>query len=354
MVDVGRELQERLQACEEQYMLHFADQVRLTRDRGILAALLAEAESVAAVALQYGDSLQQEAAQRQAVRYREEDARLQAAFAAAGPQGRAVALLTQRASLLMHQYTRHFAGQPRPSRDLGLLAELVASLEALAAELQPLHADQARGISDFAQLCRREQTAIEAARRVGSAAQQAAHYASAANTLMQTYVECCVERRRLAIRPQLLQRLLEQLLACIEPMLALRQAGLDLPYHAQSLTALGEQRRIWEAELSQLRAAWGRASIDERTEALTHELDEVLQAYNGLCDGAADAGGKNGSFKPALSGLCDRLAELEQQLMGCAASTTTPAHPAATEAQVARDALAMFAHRYDTGLPAAN
>jgi hypothetical protein len=351
MVDISFELQERLQACHEQYVLHFADQVRLTRDVGMLDALLAEVRSVFELASHKGDAAVADAAQRQTLVYEQERSTVVAAQQEAGVSGRAAAHLARRTSLVMHRYTRHFAGRDRPSRDLGLLGECRHDLQALYSALLPLSEAQAALCKQFVDLCDTEAEHIAHSRRQGSAAQQAAGLAAAANTLMETYVQCCMQRRRLAVRPLLLGRLVHQLKALLGGMQTLRDSGLSLPHHGQAVEALQGQLRVWGQEHAHTAAAHLKASVQDRAEALSGELDDLLTAYNTLMDGAVGAPGGH-PLRTDMGALCDRMDELWRQLRDLAGNLSAGSEAAQSsipgDLVLADDALAMLCHRYDS------
>ncbi|RYF06007.1 MAG: hypothetical protein EOO40_09665, partial [Deltaproteobacteria bacterium] len=269
MVDIDAELHERLLACEEQYTLHFAEQVRLTRDPQMLRSLIAEVQTVAQAAGQRGYAAVVQLAQRQAQHYEHELQLVEAALHEAGPKGQAIARMTRRASLLMHCYTRHFSGQPRPTRDVGLLSEMVQALRGLHQQLAPLGQKQADIALSFAQRWEQELQHIEQSRAQGEQRAQAASLAGAANTLLQTYSACCLARRRLAVRPALLGRLAGEMQRLVGAMEALRRDGLSLPHHAESLSALHKQLADWHQEYGQVIQAQRSASLADRSAALT-------------------------------------------------------------------------------------
>ena len=349
MVDVDAELYERLQACEEQYTLHFAQQVRLTRDPHMLSALVSEVQAVEQTADTRGYAAVVSMAQRQAAHYEQERHTIVAALQAAGPKGQAIARLTRRASLLMHRYTRHFAGQARPTRDVGLLHEMVHDLRALHTDLLPLSASNAGVLQDYAGRWEVELQHIERSRQQGEAPAQAASQAGAANTLLQTYTTCCLSRRRLAVRPALLGRLCGELQRLLGSLDALTQQGLTLPHHLASLAALRKQLGAWHAEHAAATQAQRTAAAADRHAALAAELEDIFTAVNGLGEAGQLAGASVGP-------LCDRMEELELQLR-TACDQAGPSGPDAellSQQMVATDALCMLCQRYDAAAQAPN
>ena len=329
-VNTTLQLQERLAACEEQYGLHFAGHPRVTRDPDMLAALIVEVERLSSVSDPAVANLAAQALQV----YRGEWQAICDAHARAGATGRVVAQLGRRASLTMHRYNRHFAGQGRPGRDVGLLEETVADLRALQQPLTDLSAEAAATVQNFVSVLVREQTAIVAARRQGALQHQAAAWGTAANTLLDTYQRQCLGRRQLAVRPEVLARLASQMAKVLEAMRAIKDHGLALQHHDEALGHLGDQLTAWQAEHAELANLRQRASADDLGEVLNAELDDLLNDYNAHVSAGAPQ-------KVILVGLCDRADELERQLRDRTDMRT--------EWHVAADALAHLCIAYDAG-----
>ena len=330
MTDTSHELSERLQSCHEQYTLHFAGHPRVTRDPDMLVALIDEVESVRRVTR---DAVVAEAAHSQVHTYREEHAAVAAAQQEAGPMGRALAHTLSRASLVMHRYTRHFAGQVRPSRDAWLLQELRGHLDGMQRTLETLKKGAGATLEDFIQMASREADAIAASRRQGTLREQAAAWGLAANTLLQSYQDHCIGRRRLAVRPALLLRLLRAIEEVLAAMQALQQGGLDVPHHAEVIVQLQQQAQAWREEHADTAKAREQAQPDTISQAISDELDDVLLAYN-------DASAKPEVLTRTHVGtLCDRLDELHGQLVSEPTQAATLV--------IAADALAMLCGHYD-------
>lgn len=330
IVDTNLQLQERLAACEEQYGLHFAGHPRVTRDPDMLAALIVEVDRLCEVE---DPDVAKMAAQAREV-YRGEWQAIRDAHDQAGAAGRAVAQLGRRASLTMHRYNRHFAGQARPGRDLGLLAETVADLRGLEKALADLSADAAGQAQGFISVLMREQTAIVAARRQGALHHQAAGWGTAANTLLDTYQRLCLGRRQLAVRPEVLRRLAQQMDTVLEAMRAIKEHGLELEHHDEALGHLGDQLTAWQMEHAELSNLRQHAHADDLGEVLNAELDDLLNEYNAHVNAGVPQ-------KAVLVGLCDRADELERQLRDRA--------DLRTEWHVAADALAHLCMAHDAG-----
>ncbi len=330
MTDTSHELSERLQSCHEQYTLHFAGHPRVTRDPDMLVALIDEVESVRRVTR---DAVVAEAAHSQAHTYRQEHAAVAAAQQEAGPMGRALAHTLSRASLVMHRYTRHFAGKGRQSRDTWLLKEIRSQLDQMQRTLDTLQKGAGAPLEEFMQMAGREAEAIAQTRRQGTLREQAAAWGLAANTLLQSYQDHCIGRRRLAVRPGLLLRLQRALEEVLVAMQALRQSGLDVPHHAEVVAQLQEQADMWAQERADTAQARAEAQPDTIAQAMNDELDDVLSHYN-------EASAKPDVLtRSAVGVLCDRLDELHGQLV----SEPTQA---ATQV-IAADALSMLCGHYD-------
>jgi hypothetical protein len=179
----------------------------------------------------------------------------------------------------------------------------------------------------------READAIAASRRQGNLREQAAAWGLAANTLLQSYQDHCIGRRRLAVRPGLLQRLQRALEEALVAMLALQKAGLDVPHHAEVISELQQQADAWRQEYEDTLQARQVAQADTISQAISDELDDVLSTYN-------DASSKpDGLTRIAVGTLCDRLDELHGQLVSEPTQAATLV--------IAADALAMLCGHYD-------
>lgn len=178
-----------------------------------------------------------------------------------------------------------------------------------------------------------ESQAIATSRTQGTAREQAAAWGLLANTLLEAYQNHCVGRRRLAVRPHLLRRLQQTMADVVAAMTALRDAGLDAPYHQEVIAHLTEQAQAWQQEYNDTVQARAQVAADVISQAISDELDDVLQTYNDLC------GAPEGLNRAALGPLCDRLDELHQQLVSEPTQVATMV--------VAADALAMLCCQFD-------
>lgn len=327
-----------LAECEESYQLHFAGQPRLTRDPELLAALIEAAEQAArAPGLPAEEA---SGARAWAERMRSEHALLCRLQQQAGEPERAAAHIYAHAGLLMHRYSRHFAGRERPGRDLGLLQETAAQLAVLAEDLGRALPGQPDALAAWRQRLAAEAEAIAASRhQEGDARRQAARLAAAANTLMATYQVQVVGRRRLACRPALIDRLAGDLAGLAAALRQLPIAALDAAFHVEVLAGIEQQATAWRSEAAATRAAVQDAAEQAVVEALAGEMDAALEDFNRL--GQAAAAPHRGQLAP----LCDRLDEVFWRLMSM--------RDAQGLCWSARDALAMLCGRWDEAPPAA-
>lgn len=304
-------LDDQLEACHEQFLLHFVGHSPLTRDVAILEALISEMEGLAASAEQ-GVA---EVAQRRLVAYREEHDKIASAQAAAGPGGRAAARQFQQAGFIMHRYRRHFAGQPRGTRDAGLLAEMNQDLQAVQANLLGLDVPEEMQeplaqIDAHAQRLMDERAAVLASRNAGQPAERAAVWAAVANTLFATYNALAVGNTRLAVRPALLQRLIEELQSSLTALRALQEEGMDAPDHAHNVELVASQLATWQEEYDAVLKLRRQCTPDEIMSGLNEAMDAVLTDYNTKVASQT----VTPPVFAELSILCDRMDEIERQL----------------------------------------
>ena len=271
-------LDERVRQIHGRYEALFAGQPRITRDPTILEQMLRDLDGVAGSGP--APELTELIEERRAL-YQGEIEAVRAAQAE-GPDALEAHLLANWARLTYARYRRHFAGQSRTTRDLGLLSELVADLERLQVEIGDLWAryqseslGQARNrVHESLLLYREERGAIAAARGAGTLGEQASILATVANAQFRLYSDHFAGKSRLSRRPARLERIVGTLTQTRDRMDALRQQGLHDPSNERNIGVVDGRLELYRKELEAVRSARQQTSM----EALVRGLGEAANA----------------------------------------------------------------------------
>jgi len=335
------------------YQLHFAGRSRLTRDLGRIEGLWTSAQAVLAEARQLDASAQERAAlvtraEHQVSIYATERDAIAAAQRAAGASGRQAAVAAQRARIVVHRYIRHFAGQSRSTRDVALLADVLACLEPLAAEMERLGAatmpsaqEDLRWVAAHVAQFREERKAIAQASTDAPQDEQVSLLAQIANGLFAAYRTHFANQLRLTRRPELLARLIQAAEQVRDRMETLRLQGLRDDHNDANLDIVAQRVRAWRLELAAIRAERQRTSLPALVADLETAANAELESY------AEHFAGQDRRTRDLdrLCAICDRLDEIERQLTHLDEVREIPM----LEARLAtvRDALALYQDEYD-------
>lgn len=228
---------------------------------------------------------------------------------------------------IMAQYTRHYTGQPRVVCDPVHLETMIGRLEGVRGRVAGL--PQATALAPHLILLSRhltlltfEAAQVRAAALGSSPADQASWLATRLDRLIDRYRVLCEGRERLSRRPGLLPQLLDSL-----DQLAREMASVDLPGgearaadHAANRALVEALRRSFTAEAEAVAAERARATPDALSAALADEAQDGLDMWR-LDFAATD----RMRWDPLhLSRVCDRLGEVEQQLIPLAAMGGDP------------------------------
>lgn len=323
-------LSARLDALHQQYNLHFAGQMRVTRDPQMIGLLIESAGAVEREARRVsanGDgALRQQVlalATERLTLYGNEAAAITAAVAEVGAEGVEAAIAGRRANSVFHRYARHFAGKSRATRDLGLLQEIIEDLGDIKGHLQallgrrqlPQATADVQVIEGQLQLFVSEAGHIRTARDAGTLDEQAGTLAQVANGQFAAYDLHFAGKSRVSRRPELLKRLIGQLEAVLARMEGLQEIGLHDASNRSNISIVKGRIDAWTTELAAIQQAREQTSILAMIEALGEAADQILHVYNEDFAGQ-DRADRNINH---LSGLCDRMAEVERQMfaIGC-------------------------------------
>ncbi len=223
------------------------------------------------------------------------------------------------ANFVFALYARHFAGQNRSSRDMGLLAEMIADLKgiqkrmvALLAEkgdVPDLHRDLEVVKASLTQY-QTELKEIDKAQKMGTAEEKGGLLATLANEQFAIYQIHFAGQSRVTRRPALLMRVVDALKSVKSRMEALKSAGLKEDFHIKNIGIVAERLGVYEKELVEVRKS-------RQGTPITTIMGELGTAANGIFEeyrqGYAEK--NRGTVDLAKLGqICDRLGEIKRQM----------------------------------------
>jgi hypothetical protein len=311
-------LRRRLDAIHRQYEGNFAGQPRITRDPALLDAMVAEVTEVAeeARALEGAGEVAEAAAKNKEL-YENEAKHIRDAREL-GPEAYHAQEIATWAQLCFSRYRRHFAGKPRGTRDVELLAELKDEVARLSAELQPLlpkleggsHDWVRDALSSHTDLFGTELQAIRDARKNGSLDERASILAGAANGQFQLYADHFAGKERVSRRPALLQRMVRSLEGLGNEMRGLKSEGLEGDPNESNISVVDGRLTTFSEELEHVRSTKHETPPGEIAGALGNSANAAFAEYR-----EHFAGRDRSTRDPdMLSRLCDELHDLARQM----------------------------------------
>ena len=227
-------------------------------------------------------------------------------------------MLGTRANALFGYYGRHFAGQSRLSRDVGLLDDVIDALREIkeslhglltgsGAEIAERHLKTIEGnIEHYVS----ERDAILAVREAASPQELTSAWAAVANAQFEAYRIHFAGRARVSRRPALIERLLENLKFAKSSMSALIKAGHEVEINTKNRQRVRERIESYSREAEAIRKAREEASVYDLIDSLGQEANLVMSDYGN------EFAGKNRATRDLskMSALLDRLVEVERQM----------------------------------------
>ena len=229
--------------------------------------------------------------------------------------------LRTEANMVFAQYNRHFAGQNRATRDLGLLAEMIEDLERIGEEMRELAPAIANIpnngakadidlVTDTLKLYQTERGEIIEARGMGTADEQAAALAEVANGQFKLYDEHFAGKNRLTRRPALLQRMIASLEQVLDRMRTLKSQGGVGSFNDDNIGVVEGSLGTYRTELGEVRKARQGTSFGDLQGSLGGTANEIFDEYR-----ANFAGQDRKTRSLDLMGfIADRLAEVGRQM----------------------------------------
>ena len=316
------ELKEQADTIYQQYQDHFAGKPRATRDLGLISEMIAGLESVltSCQTLMNGGRnpavmSMSDTVRENLDRYRQEKKAIEELQRQPGSLD--AANLADQANRTFDRYGRHFGGQDRGTRDIGLLEELIADLERIQGQMRSLASggvDAAsrdlQTVESQLQLYRQERANIEAARNNGTRDEIASRLASLANAQFGVYANHFAGKSRSTRRPELLERVVRNLENYRDAMRNLQESGYTSEPNRRNIGIVEDNLKVYRDEIGAIRAARAEASDEEIASWLGGAANEIFGEY------AEKYAGKDRRSRDLdrLGVLCDQLAEIARQM----------------------------------------
>jgi hypothetical protein len=321
-----KKLAEELDRIAARYESQFAGMPRSSRNVDELDAILADTRSVLARIESIPEAVRppELGALAETVRSNvalyERERTLILDAARIGPEYERFAGLATTANLVFARYRRHFAGQSRTTRDLGLLDEMIDDLESTEegmaevvseAKKAPELARDLELVRSTLKLYREEREQILHARDEGTPEERASLLAQLANGQFRLYQMHFAGKARATRRPALLLRMLDQLGKILAAMQALARGGLKGGNNADNIAVVERQIDTYKKELDAIRESRKGISFGDLLGMLGGAANDVFEAFR------AEYAGKDRKTRDldALSVHCDELGDIRRQMV---------------------------------------
>jgi len=314
------DLQTELEEINAVYNTHFAGQSRATRDLSTMDGLLGRLKKlVSQLEKQQGADAKSllENARTQLDLYERERVAITEAKAG-GSDSEEFAQLASFANFAFARYLRHFAGQSRASRDLGLLKELTEELRTLRKRMSLILAvgpntsfqRDADLVSQMIERYEEEKREIEAAQATGTAEDRAGLLAELANAQIELYRQHFMGQSRVTRRPALLQRIIENLRQIRSEMAQLKLTGKGVENNRNNISIVENTLRHDESELAEIRKARQSTAMKDILGMLGGAANECFDEYRKKFGGQD----RRKVDLTTMSLLCDKLGEIARQM----------------------------------------
>lgn len=284
-----RDIQARADRIQRMYQANYAGHPRISRDADALEKMVKQMDLLLAHSkrLPANQQMQVSRTLRENRNLYSKEVKAIREAQANGPETMYAHHLATWADFTASRYRRHFAGQNRATRDVGLLEEMIAELERLA----PLIADQRSRVDSeelkLAQsnagqnleLYRTELANVREAQGQGEAAQQADLLARLANDQFNLYRDHFAGKSRVSRRPALMERMISSLEGILGRMEALQSAGLTEGSNSQNIEIVRDRLSNYRTELAAIRDAKSSAGFEDLVGALGEAANALFAEY---------------------------------------------------------------------------
>lgn len=222
------------------------------------------------------------------------------------------------ANFTFSKYGRHFAGHSRLTRDTGLLAEMREDLKQIKKRMEAVakkkrNANFDKDINVVEQniaLYEKELAEIQKAQDALAPADRAGLLAEVANAQFALYRTHFAGKSRLTRRPQLLQRMIDNLKRIKKSMDALVAAGDGGEHTEKNADIVRQNLELYETELGEVRKARQGTKMADLMGSLGGSANELFEAYRSAF------AGKNRTEvdRELLGNLCEQLHEILRQM----------------------------------------
>jgi hypothetical protein len=267
----------------------------------------------------------------------------------APPEAETFAPLAAGANLAFSRYHRHFAGQSRPTRDTGLLDELIGDLEGISEGMEEIvAATKSKPFAQDLELVRStvamyttERKAIIDSRATGTLDERGSNLASRANAQFNLYQAHFAGKSRATRRPALLGRMVEELTAVRAEMQALADAGLKQGSNSANIGIVDKQLAMYKAELAEVRKARQGAPLADLMGMLGGAANDAMAEYRENFAGHD----RNTRDLALLTKICDELAEIRRQMADLGRAEASSVNDRNLE--IVSSQLALFEREYE-------
>jgi hypothetical protein len=311
-------LQETGEKLDARWAREFAGKPRHTRELDVLDKMIEKADSVVRKARNLtgaaADELRRSASERLQLFQRERAAIAEAQFDK--PQLGEVHRLGRQADHAYALWRRHFAGQDRRTRDLGMLDGMIRTLASVHEGLERLAPTQpglvkAEALPNLAaqlELFRSERNEITKAKKSITGRDVVVCALNEAQQGLDRY------RAHFAGQPRITCNadMLAAIVARLDGLLATLEAApaADLADVQDNLRIVREQRALYVNEVAQVRAAHAAAPVSDASNQLALAANKVFEGYQQNFAGQS-RGTRNLQM---LSEMCDRLHDIQAQM----------------------------------------
>jgi hypothetical protein len=239
-----------------------------------------------------------------------------------GPEFTEFLSLGERANYVFANYQRHFAGQSRTTRDVGLLTEMIDDLTKIRERMIALSkavpqseastlAKDLKLVEDNLALYRSEKTTILQARDSETPVNKTGLLAALANGCFVVYDNHFKGFSRTTRRPPLLARVITTLEEIEKGMSELSAQNIEREVNAKNLDIVRNQLGSYRRELTEIRKARTSAKLKDLLNELGGAANEVMADYRKHFAGVD----RRTCDLDLLSVLCDRLQEIVRQMI---------------------------------------
>ncbi len=264
-----------------------------------------------------------------------------------GPAIAEVSAIIVDANLAFSAYHRHFAGKDRRTRDLGLIDELISDLEVIEKRFEEQKENDPDNVAtnlnivqENLRLYRNEREQIVLARRSGTQSERGDGLAAIANGQFKIYRELFAGKSRTSRRPELLERMIAQLVQVQREMQELVNGGYRIESHRRNLDIVRQNLEMYRGELKEIKKVRGELSAEQLAGNLGAAANQTMEQYREHFAGQD----RRTRDLELLSALCDQMGELKRQMSAIAATESLEMNDRNLE--IVTDTVVMYENEY--------